>query len=71
MFRSPQNRGFPSLAVLVLAVCLPVADGAVRSSQPHKDFTDYFQYAQRVSPKWFHNDLLFKCMATKVGGMDN
>lgn len=54
VFRSPQNRGFTLFYASTVAFVLFVVDRAVGARQPNKDFTDYFQNSQCVSPKWFH-----------------
>lgn len=56
------KQGFSHCRVLQeLVLLLVIVDRAVRSGQPNENFTDHFQYSQRVSPKWFHIDLLFNC----------
>ena len=58
----PSKQGFSHCRVLQeLVLLLVIVDRAVRSGQPNENFTDHFQYSQRVSPKWFHIDLLFNC----------
>ena len=63
VFRSPPNRGFHSDRKVYSLIVSPfiVFHGTVCPGEPNKNFTDNFQYLQRRSPKWFHNDLLFNC----------
>lgn len=67
----PSKQGFP-MSSLVLAVRLLIVSAyrAVSSGQPNENFTDDLQHSQRVSPKWFHNDLLFNCSLAKVVAND-
>lgn len=69
VFRSPPNRGFRfDRKVYSLIVFLFVVfHGTVGPGEPNENLTDHFQYFQRRSPKWFHNDLLFNCSMAKVG----
>ncbi len=65
----PSKQGFfvPFVRLLFIAFLLVVIDRAVCTCQPDENFTDNFQYSQRVSPKWFHNDLLFNCSRQRWG----
>lgn len=65
----PSKQGFfvPFVRLLFIAFFLVVIDRAVCTCQPDENFTDNFQYSQRVSPKWFHNDLLFNCSRQRWG----